>query len=318
MDEAKKKQLGQIGILIALIVVGVIVTIVMRPKPPATGGATASAASKPATEMDKAGITPDMQRSAGSTSVPAAGGAGVQKLNPNMWKVYAITPPKNPFVQQESWYADTFKRLLPGYPELKNSGFFDKPTEVMPDVNRIFGKDLKFKYIDLNRDFKEINHTLTGLSADGKMSTTLTASEDAPDGVHLTFDQSGNVIDKNTIQGQKRGGSVGGDDVPLGEFDGQLPLPDGLMTQGAQGTGMAVHGVSINSGRASALVMLNGSSRIVAVGDALTAKFAVSKITGSGIEVKDTETGEKKFIEIKAPDAGDKEAPAAMLRGLNL
>jgi hypothetical protein len=328
MDEAKKKQLQQILILVVLLVVlGVAMSMMLgRQTATSPGSATEAAASKPSTAMASAGITDaDRQRMGGTTSVPAAA-SNIQRLNPNMWKVYTLTPPKNPFVQQESWYADTFRKLLPGYPQLKSNGFFDKPTEVLPDLNALFGAGIDFEYVDINRDFPERNYTLQGTSEDGKMNTVLSAVEKRPENTRLTFDPGGNLIDKDSIRqatltNRMADGGAATDTTSVNgiNFGGLPPLPglDGVAGQ-QRGNAMSVHGVSIHSGRSSALVMLNGVTRIVKVGDDLTAQYAVSKITGSGIEIRDTKSGETKFIELRAPSTAASDAPSGMMRGMNL
>jgi hypothetical protein len=326
MDEAKKKQLQQVAVLIVLLIVLGVASMYMMGRNAASSGggaATADAASKPSTAMAEAGITDtDRQNMGGSTSVPGGAATNAMKLNPNMWRVYALAPPRNPFVEEESWYAGTFKELLPGYPQLRDSGFFEKRGEVLPDINRLF-PNMKFEYIDLNRSFKEINRTLNGESKDGKMLTSLTLSEERPDDIQMTFDGSGNPVRKEEIQRAGRGGSVDGEGgpgglPPLGDGsgffgDGSMPV---MQPQG--GGAMAVHGISIHSGKATALVRSGESTRLVEVGDALSANYSVTKITGSGIEVKDTRTGEKKFIEIAEPGKEDNSARPAMMRGLSM
>lgn len=320
MDEAKKKQLGQILLLVGLVIVAVVAFIVMQRNMPGGSGsaAPAAASSTPATNMADAGVTDaDRVRAGGVASGRAA--ASGPKLNPNMWRVYSINPPANPFVEEESWYAATFRQSLPGYPMLKDSGFFDKPGEVLPDLNALFGNDIDFDYAELTRNFDDQTYSLDGTSADGRMRTTLTATEQAPANIEVKYDGDGNIM-ASEIPGA--GGAVSGDSAlppSNGGFFGDTPLPP--LSGGAAnagGGGMAVHGVSIHSGRSSALVMFNGTSRIVSVGDDLSAQFAVSKITSGGIEVKNTETGETKFLEIKAASSDDKNPPASMMRGMNL
>jgi hypothetical protein len=326
MDEAKKKQLQQIIILVVvLVLLGVAVAFSMKRTGggAASRGATSAAASKPATNMAAAGMPPK----SGASSVPLpAGGRAAGQLNPNMWRVYALTPPKNPFMQQESWYAATFSRLLPGYPWLRTNGFFDKPSDVLPNINALFGKGVSFKKIELQRHFKDRSHVLSGVSEDDRMTTTLTAEEKTPPDVDLVFDGNGNPVRKDVTDGPELVSNLGPDGkpiegsdiIPLGPLGGGGVRLDGLGAPGV-GESLAVHGISIHSkGRASALLKVNGSTRIVGVGDALAPRYVVTKISKSGVELKDTKSGTKKFVELKAPskDSDSKDMP--LISGLGM
>lgn len=313
MDEAKKKQLGQIGLLVVLLLVLVGGVIFMQQKmqggSAGGGGAAPGAVSKTeATDMSKTGVT--VQDQQGASSVPAPGTTSASKLNPNMWRVYSLTPPKNPFVQQESWYADTFRKLLPGYPEI--GSYFEKPGDVLPNMNRLFGDKINFDKFELARNFKDKNYSLTGTDADGSMTTTLKAHEVKPADVSIVFDRHGNKVERNA-----NGGEFDLTDQANGT--NKLPLPGGGMTGGSdgmtpgmgEGEALGCTGISIHGGHASALMQYNGSSYIVQEGGGLPPRFSNAHITDKGVQLKDTSTGKTRFIELKAP-VKDDDTPAVM------
>jgi hypothetical protein len=304
MDEAKRKQFGQIAILVVLLVgLGVaVVMMVSKQGGKSKGGATKAAASKTAaTDMAQTGVA--AANGGGASSVPSPSTSNASKLNPNMWRVYALSPPRNPFVQEESWYASTFKKMLPGYPELKD--WLNKPGDVLPDIHKLFGDKVDFDKIELSRTFSDQTYTVQGASEDGKMQTSLTAHVKQPENISQDFDAQGNKIAK-FIPGA---GAPGAGDVPLGRTP-RLPggSDDGGLPPNAQGSGEALGctGISFHNGHASALMTFNGASYIVNEGGSIPPQYTSAHIVDNGVQLKDSKTGKTKFVELKAPSKDDK------------
>jgi hypothetical protein len=252
--------------------------------------------------MAKAGLPPK-----GASSVPAPGADNASKLNPNMWRVYALTPPRNPFVQQESWYAETFQRMIPGYPQLEE--YFNSESDVLPNLNHLFGEKIDFAKVDLARNHRDQVYVLKGTSDDGKTDTTVTATEVKPADIELTFDRNGHVVDRNLPLGNDGLPPAGGSP---GDAPGRLPVPGGPgSAMEGSGDSLGCTGISIHDGHASALMTLNGSSYLVHEGGALPPRYSNVHITPNGVELKDTETGKKQFVQLKAPDK-EEDLPAVM------
>lgn len=339
MNPNQRKQLIQIIVLVVLLVgLGFSMwRMVQTVNPPRQ---QQSAASQPAAQQAPAGGVPSSTApSAQPPATPPAGataeGEGIPvavpdqiEMNPNLFRVYQLDSPKNPFKQEESWYKEELEQI-PGYPELRDSGFLDTMSPVVPDLSELLGDDENWQEIQLIKTQLDKQYSITGSSEDDLINTALTFK--GPEGrevnvtwtpgtgVPLSALNDPNWQQKYNLQpGQIPANMPPDEDLFLPPAAGEglkIPGIDEVITGGVvPGDQVYCHGINILNGRAYALVSFNGTTRLVQEGDSLPPRYTVEAITGDGAVLFNLRTEQTQWLPIRAPmpqDAGSGGAASA-------
>jgi len=277
-------------------------------------------------QVDKLGAAPQTPPAA-TESAAAEGGAPLAipeqiEMNPNLFRVYKLDPPKNPFKQEESWYQEELEQI-PGYPELRDSGFLETMSPVVPDMGELLGEDEAWREVQMTKTQAEKQYSISGNSEDETINTTL--SYLGPEGrtIDVTWTPGMGVplsalSDPNWQQtyhlpatGELPATMPPDEDLFLPPAaDGGLKIPgiDEVITGGVvPGDQIYCHGINVQDGRAYALVSFNGTTRLVQVGDSLPPRYTVEAITGDGAVLFNLRTEQTQWLPIRAPmpqDAG--------------
>jgi hypothetical protein len=349
-NEQQKKQAQQVIILLVLL--GVFLAMVFIVLVPGMkqgsgkhkGKRTPAAAKKDAGAGQTAkaggpGTATDMPKVAGKSGPTGQQlAAGVENvsgvptgLNPNLFQVFELGVTRNPFVQQEEWYTDELAKAMPGYPELRDSGYFNSMEPYLPDLNSIFG-ERDWSSVSIQRNQKN-NYSLSGTSEDGKIDTSISLTENIPTDQALTWTPASGIplsslTDPDYVAGLNlpaTGGQVGGGNLKGGvavpdsndlfqgsSGDGALPNMDeymqanggsqdqlgpnaGLLGKGDQ---LTCRGVNLARGTASALLDFNGAPYLVKVGDILPTHYQVLDVKGDGVMIKELRDGSTQWLPI--------------------
>ena len=328
MNSEKGKQFQQVIILIILLVIlgGAIFYVFRANNPqrkPAAKPASTSAAQPgaPATANGSASEGGELTAgaaAAGGKQPPTATGALALALNieanPNSFTVYALSPPKNPFVQEERWYSDVLKEQLPGYPALRDKGYFENDEPYIPNPNSLFEEPKEIVEATLDQETVLGKYTFEGVSADGKLKTSLSMTEPAVEPKHIEWTKdSGVPLSALSEPGwEKRhpelaggGPAAGGGgtvQAPGGE-PGALSIPGGgesagaaLAGPGAAGDVIACAGVNLKDGKSSALMLYNNMPYLVSAGSVLPTHYQVLEVKSDGVVLVELRDGSSKWI----------------------
>lgn len=265
---------------------------------PTATPATKSPAAKPAA---KTGTKPAKGAKNVSTEEPIL---KEPHLNPNLFRTFEIDTVRNPFVQKEEWYSDYLEENLPGYPELKDSEYFENFDVYLPDIELINGEDRQWKIAQVQRS-QDNKYTISGTSQDGRIQTRIVLEEDIPTTSALEWGKGSGVpiSDLSDPESAKRfmrrvadEGTFGmgnedlfGENIPTGG----LPVP-GMMEP--QGDNITCSGISLGQGRASALLSINGFSTLVTDGSYILPRFRVLEIKADGVVLEEVQDGSSRWI----------------------
>ena len=334
MSQESRKQIGQVIVLLLLLgVLGFCMWYFVL-KPQHAGKGTSKTAPPAAASQQAAQPAADQAGAAPAGKTAAAGGAGAQKtadaatgqgkdkltkteapisleMNPNQFEVFTLSPPKNPFVQQESWYADKLKEL-PGYPELRDQGYFDSMEPYLPDLEKYFGNSDKWQEVTLSRQQKAPDYSIEGTSKKGDIATSVkvTASADPPVDITWTPESGIPLSDLRTPGWEKKlpaaasslekPGTGGAATAPAGEG---LSVPGGGQAAGgsaAQPAGdvITVSGVNLKEANGSAVLLYNGTPYLVSVGSVLPTHYQVLAIKEDGVVLLELRDGSSQWISL--------------------
>jgi len=346
MSQESRKQLGQFIVLaILLLVLGFCMWyFLFKPQHAGKGASTADRSAKTAPQADQ----PAAAQAAGTTEkgAPANGAAGAEQattkaagtekdkeklaragapfsmeMNPNQFEVFTLSPPKNPFVQQERWYADKLKDL-PGYPELRDQGYFDSMDAYLPDLEKYFGSSDKWQEVKLTRQQTVPNYSIEGTSKEGDISTSvqITGAEEPP--VDITWTPESGIPlsalrtpgwDKKlpaAAAGMEQPGAGGQAAAPAG---GALAVPGagqaagGGGAAGAAGDTISVSGVNLKEGTSSAVMVYNGTPYLVSEGSVLPTHYQVLAIKADGVVLLELRDGSSQWIPLSVAGPADRQ-----------
>ena len=306
----KRKQIGQVVILVVLLaVLGVSMTVMLQTVNRSRSGAPATTAQPAATAAPAAQTTgmAATESSAGAGQPAAAGDATVAdgvpvEFNPNVFKVFSLNPPKNPFLQEERWYTEELTAGLPGYPEMRDSGFFETLEPGVPGLESLLEEDESWRQISIEKIEADREYSVSGTSEDGQIKTRMTYTGRPGRRVDIEWDHRSGVpvsaladMDWQDALPQTVPEDLGENGDLFNAPDGGLTVPgmDGLFSDGGTGQLLLCQGVSGEGSQASALVIYNETPRIVQAGDSLPPRYIVDTITEDGVillDLKDNET----------------------------
>jgi hypothetical protein len=333
MDSQRRKQILQVVILVVLLGgLGASVFLVLIPSlnpPRPTQPQQAQAGQQPAqqqtgqqqprsTAVDMppvAGVTP-RQGSQEDALGPATIAGIPTQMNPNLFQQFEIQTPRNPFVKREEWYSGLLAEHVPGYPELRESGYWDEWDPYLPDIDFIFDGEKEWSEVSVNRT-QNNSYEFSGISEDGNIRTAISLIEDKPTTATLEWMSGTNTpvsalknpgYAKEYANQQQPGRTTappddsdlfrqpdasGGEGLPF--FDqytnGQAPAqgPGGVVL--GSGDQLVCRGVSAGAGKSTALIDFNGMPFIVSEGDVLPTRYEITKISGDGVAIKELRDG---------------------------
>lgn len=347
MKTAASKNVGQILILVVLVVVLGFSTMrmwrVFNP-PPRTTQTPAAATARPSPAPGQPAATGAPAGPAGTAPAPAGNAQAQPKtapgtfpmlatgeVNSDLFRVYALTPPKNPFMQKEEWFKDELEKI-PGYPELRDNDYFETMSPAFPDIAQAFGPDKQWKEIMLKREMAS-GVKIDGISKDGKITTTLQLDEQVQPGYDLTWTADSGIplsaledpefvranADKLTGQpGTAKPEDGAGMMVPGTTEDATgLNIPgasgetsdattQGLITGEAKGDALACVGVNFKGGKATALIRYNGVPYLVSAGSVLPTHYQVVEIKEDGVVLLELRDGSSQWVPLQYAPAEKK------------
>lgn len=307
MGTSNRKQLVQMIILGVLVLAMVLTTVNLMRQLKGPGPRTPQ---KTAPKVEAKYPSSTNMKAAESTSSKEAQEAVASevRLNPNQFKVFSLSPPKSPFVQEEQWYADTIKEQVPGYPELKSSRYFDDSKLYLPKLDMILDPSRQWQQVTIDRRIKAPEMELRGTSGDGNVDTTLKLVEQGEDNAKVTWTpESGVPLSELTVPGwekrypqllegaeaPKPAGIPSDEDLFGGSTEG-LSLPGGAGK--AEEPQIVCTGVSSKNGKASALLTINGRSFIAKQGGMLGPRLQVLEIKKDGAVLVDSRDGSSIWV----------------------
>jgi hypothetical protein len=345
--EERKKQLTQVITLVSLL--GVLIALFMivampvirqsggkKTKPKPAAGQQQAAQPAAATTAKPATSATDMPKVMGKAGAGVQAAPGVENvggvptgLNPNLFQVFDLAVPRNPFVQQEEWYADKLNEQVPGYPELRDSGYFNSMEPYLPDITGLFG-NRDWQQVQIQRTQKNA-YSVSGASADGTIETNIALTENVPTQSALSWTPDSGIplaslsdpdyvagLDLASTGGDLGGGNLaGGMAAAPGNGDlfqapggGTLPNvddflaagggnPDQLGPSGALlgvGDQLTCRGVNITRDKASALLDFNGAPFLVKTGDVLPTHYEVLDVKEDGVMIKELRDGSTMWL----------------------
>jgi hypothetical protein len=346
MKDSQKKTAMQAGLMVVLFLMlaGLAVRMVVSMKPhkhPKSGSTvTASSdSSTPAAGGKGNGDTPS------ATNMPPVPRSGDQKdkaamelsqadlhLNPSQFKVYALSPPKNPFVQSEDWYSDQLHKI-PGYPQLKNSTYFESADAYLPDIPLI--NQEQWASISVDRSVKDDSFQISGTSEDGSISTSVKLTPKSAPSSQLNWTPATGVPVKELMKPgvkQRYGELLSGqlDAVTKNEESNKSGFvadalgvpgdghagPSGELLNGDGGPGDSLYavGVSHHGSEATALIRMNGRTHIVREGSVLPTHYQVLTIKENGVVVIDLRDGKSNWLPLGAAPADDGKGKPAKVK----
>jgi hypothetical protein len=289
----------------------------------------AAASKKSETKATDMPVVPTTSGSKVGKSEAVLSAVEKSNLNPNQFKVFQLNPPKNPFMQEEEWYADELAQIK-GYPELKESDYFETNQPILPDLPIIFDEPERWESVTLTRTTTEDPYEIAGRSEDGRVSTSITMTPKPLRDTKVEWRPESDVPldvlknpgweplyarklaeaaeaagkEANIIPGSPEdlfgGVSPDGLDIPVDEVKGE-----------GEGETLVVFGVSRKGKRASALVSYNGSTFIVTEGASLPPRFKVLEVKPDGVVLVEIKDGSSVWVPLQAPPAAaTKKAPA--------
>jgi hypothetical protein len=265
----------------------------------------------------------NMPPQAGSKGPQPSAGAGKVSgnINENIFRVFGLAPARNPFVRKEEWFREDLEQL-PGYPELRDSGYFDTMENTVPkSILDSLPGDNEWESIEVQKTHTANTYAIEGTSEDGLINTSIKATAATPDPVDISwFGGSGVPLDELSVPGWEERydlpqssaaappGSVddsAGVELPeLGNgatgVGGGLPSPDDVM-QGGPGDALYCHGINLQNGRKSALITFNGQPYIVGEGSVLPTHYQVMEIKSDGVLLLELRDGSSVFLPLQAP-----------------
>ena len=306
----KRKRMGQIVVLVILLVVlGVSGTFMFRnvarmtgmgrrPQAAAPAGGQQAAASAPAGEAVAAPAGED------GTAVAGQVQAG---FNPNVFKVYELSPPKNPFMQEESWYSDELSEY-PGYPQMRDAGFFEDMGAAIPPIEGLLEDDEAVQQITLRKAERDESYQFSGVSESGDISTSLVVDGQPGRMIEVNWTPASGVPLsalrepgwEERIMGQPQSvpSQLPGSDDLFQPPAGGLQIPGSAGVVSGVGEMLVCYGISGEGERASALVAFNDTVRIVKAGDTLPPRYKVESVTADGVIIKDLRTDENRWMPV--------------------
>ncbi len=338
--EQRKKQIMQIIILLVLLgVMGVLFMIVAwpaikgsRPSRPASATAPPAAGAQAQAGGVQSGSATDMPEVVGTKGAGVSAAAGQENisgvptgLNPNLFQVFNLQAPRNPFIQREEWYADKLAEALPGYPELRDSNYFDTMEPYLPDIADLFGE----------RDWSEIKiqrnqsnaYSISGSNPDGTIDTNIELKEDIPTSKTLTWTPGSGIpfaslSDPDYVAGLNlpeagppsgAGNLTGGVALPDSSDlfkDTSLPNMDEFLAEGGGsqdqlgpngsllgvGDQLTCRGVNLSAAKSTALIDFNGMPFLVQKGDVLPTHYEVLEVKQDGVMIKELRDGSTQWL----------------------
>jgi len=253
----------------------------------------------------------------------AAAESSAIAMNPNLFRVYSLDPPKNPFVQQERWYEDKLAEY-PGYPYLRDQGFFETMDPVVPEIEGLLSEGDEWYGASLQRKETDKRWVIEGRSEDEMIKTSLTLDGPPAEEFDVAWNRSSGMPfsalkDPSWVEGyQLAGGLPDSGDLFQSPTAGGLPVPGGaggsVLTGGMpQGDMLLCHGVSVQGDRMSALISFNGIPRMVSPGDSLPPRYQVETITADGVVLTEIKNCETRWVPLSNPSAYAGQANSAQL-----
>jgi len=305
----KRKQVLQIIVLVVLLG-GLAMSITFMLKTvggsPSTAPAPATTAAAPAPAGGAAQPAAQPGTPEAETAVIASGQP--PEFNPNVFRIYDLDPPKNPFVQEERWYTEELEESLPGYPELRDNNFFEEMGTNVPEMTELLGEDESWRSITMSKTEADQEFNIDSESADGMIKTRMTYYGEPGRQIDLNWDRSSGVPVSELADGSWAGmpDTVPGD-MPNG--DDLFNMPGGGLTVpgmgdvfngSSYGQVLVCQGVSGQGSEASALVLFNDLPRIVQAGDSLPPQYVVDAVTANGVALRDIRDNETVWLPIGA------------------
>ena len=328
MSDLQRKYVLQI--LVLLILLGGLAFSTWRmfknynPTPPKSSKAPAARAAREAA-APKADVTGKAGEQAPAQPAGEASEAEQPQGQPDsdLYRVYALQPPRNPFVQQEEWYKESLGKY-PGYPWLRDSGYFDSMSPELPDLGRIFGADKSWESVSLTRETSD-DASIEGTSKDGRIKTSIELKGETPPAVGYTWTKdSGVPLSALSHPGWEKeyaarlagsSAEAGGMPSPAAAAAGgeeALGIPGiagetaSAMATGGAGDKLACVGVNLKDDRSSALMVFNGSPYLVTAGSVLPTHYQVMEIKKDGVVVIELRDGSSLWVPLSAPPPAEK------------
>ncbi|GEM_PF-2424824 len=320
MNQQSRKQIGQIVLLVVLLV-GLGFSVLYMIKTVNQRGSGRRSAARPAVTAEEPAAQPAAAETAeapatDAEAIPAEVEAHAVDLNENLFQVFGLSPPKNPFVREERWYEEELAQV-PGYPELRDEGFFEGMDAYIPPLDELLDEGDVWLEAQLSKREMDENYTLSGQSDDGMISTNLQLTGPPGDlvdvrwhpgsGVPLTALQSPGWEQQFDLQAATEQPDLPSAD-DLFQPPSGLPIPgiDSVLAGGMVGGDQIVcHGISGEGERATALVRLNEMTQLVGPGDALPPRYQVEAVTADGVVLTELRSGETLWLPLSAPISGD-------------
>lgn len=325
MNIERRKQTIQVVVLIVLLVgLGFSMWHMLRTvqgTKPAHTQQVPPPPSSPTDRLSAATAAPPAQPAAVQPGQPA-GQAGAEpvavpekiEMNPNLFRVYRLSPAKNPFKQEERWYKDQLAQV-PGYPELRDSKFLETMSPVVPDLGDLLSDDESWQEVKLTKSEPDKQYSITGSSEDDSISTQLTymgppgrkveLDWHPGSGVPLSALSDPSVAENFAMQGGQMPAAMPPSEDLFQQPGGEglkIPGIDEVITGGVvPGDQIYCHGISVQDGHAYALVSFNGTTRLVQQGDSLPPRYKVQAITGDGAVLLNLRTEETQWLPVRAP-----------------
>jgi hypothetical protein len=333
MSQESRKQIGQVVLLLILLgVLGFCMWyFLFKPQP---ASQSAGKAARPASAAQPAAqATTDQAGTAPAAGKPAYGTAGAEQaaataagkepkltkaeapfsleMNPNQFEVFTLSPPKNPFVQQERWYAEQLK-TMPGYPDLRDDGYFDSMEPYLPDLEKYFGSSDDWQQVQLTRQQAPPDFQITGTSKKGDITTNVNVTRTAEPPVDITWTpESGIPLSALRTPGWEKqlpaaanlehpgaapeAGAPGGGALSVPGSGGQAAGGGGTEAQPAGDT-ISVSGVNLKESTASAVMVYNGTPYLVSIGSVLPTHYQVLAIKADGVVLLELRDGSSQWI----------------------
>jgi len=330
MSDLQRKYVIQILLLVGLLGGLAFTTWKMfmnfNPAPPKSSKAPAARVARPAA-APSADTTGKAEERAPAQPAGEASQAAPSQGQPDvdLYRVYALQPPRNPFVQQEEWYKESLDKY-PGYPWLRDSGYFDSMSPDLPDISRLFGADKSWESVSLSRETSDLAK-IEGMSKDGRIKTNIELKGETPPPVSLTWTkESGVPLSALSHPGWEKqyaarlqgpAGEAAGMPSPAAAAAGggeTLGIPGiagetaSAVATGGEGDKLACVGVNLKDDRSSALMVFNGSPYLVTAGSVLPTHYQVLEIKKDGVVVIELRDGSSLWVPLSAPPPPEKGA----------
>lgn len=333
MNPERRKQSFQVIVLIILLIgLGFSMWHMLRTVQGSAPPQQVEQVPSPATAGERlsevAATPPPAAGAAGAAAAPAEAvqpldATGELEMNPNLFRVYRIAPPKNPFKREEAWYTEKLEEI-PGYPELRDTGFLETMSPVVPNMDELLPEDEAWREVTLTKTEQDRQYSISGYSEDETIATELTFM--GPEGrsievawhpgmgVPVTALSDPSVAQNFVVEDGHIPAAMPPDSDLFAEPGEGLQIPgiDELLTGGVvPGDQLACHGVSGLEERATALVSFNGTTRLVTVGDSLPPRYQVQAITADGVVLLNLRSEDTYWLPISAPTVQEANGAAA-------